>query len=85
MSKKEMGIAVRALAQYASDCSGNGEYLEMKRAFDIALNIANMYELREAEWICATGCTYINEAFEELEHEIEEGKKAQKIYDRLRR
>lgn len=26
MSKKEMGIAVRALAQYASDCSGNGDY-----------------------------------------------------------
>ncbi len=47
MSKKEMGLAVKALAQYASDCSGNGNYIEMNRAFEIALNMANMYELRK--------------------------------------
>lgn len=83
MSKKEMGLAVRALAQYASDCYGNGNYIEMNKVFDIALNIANMYELREAEWIGSTGCVYFNEAMEELEHTIEEGKMAQKVYDEM--
>ena len=42
-----MGLAVRAIAQYASDCSGNGDYLEMDKAFKIAVNMANMYELKE--------------------------------------
>ena len=83
MSKKEMGLAVRALAQYASDCSGNGDYIEMNKAFEIALNMANMYELREAEWICNIGCVYFNEAMEELEHTIEEGEKAQDILNEL--
>ena len=83
MSKKEMGLAVRALAQYASDCSGNGDYLEMKKAFNIALNMANMYELREENWIVNTYDTYLSEAFEELEHTIEEGEKAQDILNEL--
>ena len=29
MSRKEIGLAVKAIAQYASNCSGNGDYLEM--------------------------------------------------------
>lgn len=41
MSKKEMGLAVRAIVQYPSDCSGNADYLEMNKAFKIALNMAN--------------------------------------------
>ncbi len=85
MGKKEMGLAVRALAQYASDCSGNGNYIEMNRAFEIALNMANMYELREAEWICNIGCVYFNEVMEELEHVIEEGERAQDILNELKK
>lgn len=84
MSKKEMGIAVRAIIQYASDCSGNADYLEMNKAFKIALNMANMYELKEAEWVGNTACIYINDALDELQHEIEEGKTAQKILDEIK-
>jgi len=85
MSKKEMGLAVRALARYASDCFGNGDYIEMNKAFEIALNMANMYELKEAEWICNIGCVYFNEAMKELKHEIEKGKRAQDILSELKK
>lgn len=78
-----MGLAIKALAQYASDCMGNGDYIEMRNTFDIARHMANMYELREAEWIGNTACTYINEALEELQHEIEQGETAQKLYNIL--
>lgn len=85
MSKKEMGLAVRAIAQYASDCSGNADYLEMDKAFKIALNIANMYELREEEFIVNTYDVYLSEAMEELEYEIAQGEKARDILDELER
>lgn len=84
MSRKEMGLAVRAIVQYASDCSGNADYLEMNKAFKIALNMANVYELKEAEWVGNTACIYINDALDELQHEIEEGKTAQKILDEIK-
>lgn len=79
MSRKEMGLAVRAIAQYASDCSGNGDYLEMDKAFKIALNMANMYEFKEENWMANTYGVYLSEAVEELKHEIAEGEKAQDI------
>ncbi len=85
MNKKEMGLAVRALVQYASDCFENGDYIEMNEAFKIALNMANMYELREAEWIYNISCVYFNEAMEELKHEIEEGERAQDILNELKK
>lgn len=85
MSRKEMGLAVRALGQYASDCSGNGDYLEMDKAFKIATNMASMYELREEDWIVNTYDEYLSEVVEELEHEIAEGLKAQDILDELDR
>lgn len=83
MSKKEMGLAVRAIAQYASDCSGNGDYLEMDKAFKTALNMCYMYQLREEDWVASTYGIYLSEAVEELEHEIEEGQKAQDILNKL--
>lgn len=85
MSKKEMGLAVRAIAQYASDCSGNGNYLEMDTAFKIAVNMANMYELKEEDWIVNTYSVYLSEAMGELEHEMAEGKRAQDIFNELSR
>lgn len=33
--KKEMGIAVQAITQYADDCMGNGDYIEMVIYFPI--------------------------------------------------
>ena len=83
MSKKQMGLAVRAIAQYASDCSGNADYLDMDKAFKIALNMANMYELKEENWIVNTYGVYLSEAVEELQHEIAEGEKAQDILNEL--
>ena len=51
MNKKEMGITVKGLVEYASECFGNGDYKEMVKTFDIALSIANMYELYEYDWV----------------------------------
>ena len=85
MSKKEMGLAVRALVQYASDCFGNSDYIEMNEAFKIALNMANMYELREEDQIVNTYGVYLSEAFEQLESTIEEGRKAQNILDKIKK
>lgn len=85
MGRKEMGLAVRAIAQYASDCSGNGDYLEMDKAFKIATNMASMYELKEIDWIVNTYGIYLSEAVEELEHEIVEGEKAQDILNESNR
>lgn len=83
MSKKEMGLAIRAMAQYASDCSGNGDYLEMDKAFKIALNMANMYELREEDWIVNVYGTYLSEAKQDLEDDIAAGEIAQDILNGL--
>ncbi len=83
MSKKEIGLAVRAVAHYASDCFGNGDYIGMRDAFDIARQMANMYELKEAEWVGNIACTYINEALKELQHDIEQGETAKELYDIL--
>lgn len=83
-SKREMGLAVRALVQYADDCSGNGDYLEMNEAFKIALNMANMYELREEDQIVNTYGVYLSEALDQLKSTVEEGIKAQELYNKLR-
>lgn len=83
MSKKEMGLAVKALAQYADDCLGNGDYLEMDEAFKIALNIANMHELKEMDWIADLYATYLDEATENLEEEIAKGNAAKRTLDIL--
>ena len=85
MSRKEIGLAVKAIAQYASNCSGNGDYLEMDNAFKIALNMANMYELKEEDWILNTYGAYLSEAIGELEREMAEGKRAQDIFNELSR
>lgn len=55
----------------------------MREAFEVALNMANMYELREENWIVNTYSTYLSEAIEKLEHTIEEGEKAQDILNEL--
>lgn len=83
MNRKEMGLAVKALVQYASDCSGNSEYLEMNRAFQIALGMAYMYELKEEKWIASTYNVYLSEAKNELADTISEGQKAQDILVKL--
>lgn len=83
MSRKEMGLAVRAIAQYASDCSGNADYLEMDKAFKIALNMTYMYELREEDLITRIYSEYLSEAIEELKHEVAEGENAQDILNKL--
>ena len=78
-----MGLAVRAIAQYASDCFGNGDYLEMDKAFKIAVNMANMYELREEDWIVNVYGTYLSEAKQDLEYNIAARKIAQNILNEL--
>ena len=83
MSRKEMGLAVRAIAQYASDCCGNADYLEMVKAFEIALDTAYVYELREEDWIAGIYSEYLSEAVKELEYEIARGKNAQDILNEL--
>lgn len=45
--------------------------------------MANMYELKEAEWVGNIACTYINEALKELQHDIEQGETAKELYDIL--
>lgn len=78
-----MGLAVRAIAQYASDCSGNGDYLEMGKAFKIAVNMASMYELKEEDWIVNVYGTYLSEAKQDLEDDIAAGEIAQNILNEL--
>ncbi len=61
--KKEMGITVKGLMQYAEEClSSIGDYKEMVQTLDIALNIANMYELYEEDWIKRMRDFYMHEA-----------------------
>lgn len=84
MGKKEMGLAVRALAQYASDCAGNGEYIEMKKTFDVAKRMAGLYELREEEQISNLAQDYLSDAIEDLEYDIEAGEYAKNILSALK-
>lgn len=84
MSRKEMGLAVRALGQYASDCNcSTGDYIEMVTALNVAKNLANMYELREEEWINDIYHCLVSDAMETLRETIDEGKKAQDVFDEL--
>ena len=62
MNKKEMGVTVKGLVEYASECFGNGDYKEMVKTFDIALSIANMYELFEYDWVKRMSDFYMHEA-----------------------
>ena len=84
MSKKEMGLAVRALGQYASEClCSTGNYIEMISALNVASNLANMYELREEKWINDIYHCYVTEAMDTLRETMEKGKEAEKIFDEL--
>lgn len=60
--KKQMGITVKGLVDYASECFDNGDYKEMVKTFDIALSIANMYELIEYDWVKRMNDFYTHEA-----------------------
>ena len=79
ITKKDYGIAVTALAEYASDCWGNGELIEMKQTFEIAINMANMHELREEEWVKNLYRNYMSGITHELKEEIKRGETARKI------
>lgn len=84
MSRKEMGLAVRALGQYADDClCGTGDYIEMVSALNVAKNLASMYELREEEWINDIYHRFVVEAMDTLEETMKKGKEAQDIFDEL--
>ena len=75
--KKEMGIVVQAITQYADDCMGNGDYIEMVNALKIALNMANMYFIKHFYK------HYIAEVKDDLQETIHQGEYAQQYLDLL--
>lgn len=84
MSRKEMGLAVRALEQYADDClGGTGDYIEMISALNVAKNLASMYELREEKWINDIYHIYVADAMDTLRETMKKGKEAKDIFDEL--
>lgn len=46
-----MGITVKGLIQYTSECFCNSDYKNMINAFEMVLNMVNRYELREENWV----------------------------------
>lgn len=62
---------------------GNGDYIEMVNALKIALNMANMYELREEEDIKHFYKHYIAEVKDDLQETIHQGEYAQQYLDLL--
>lgn len=84
MSKKEMGLAVRALGQYAEDCNcSTGDYIEMVTALNVAKNLANMYELREEKWLDGLYRVLVADAMDTLKETMQQGRKAENIFDEL--
>ena len=84
MSKKEMGIAVKALADYADDCFSWEDYVEMTKAFKVAISMASTYELREENWLDNMYNSYLSEVFDELNSKITEGRESQNVLDELK-
>ncbi len=81
--KKEMGIAVKAIAQYAEEQLNNGNYVEMVNAFKVALNMADMYKLREMEDLKNSYIFFVNDAKTDLQAYIKMGERAQKELDMI--
>lgn len=87
MNKKEMGITIKGLMQYAEICLDNETYQELNNVLDIAFAIACVWELKEIDKVEEDSKFYrymarkqISEDMETIEKEIAKLSKLQEAY-----
>ena len=57
MNKKEMGITVKGLMEYAEICLDSENYQELDNVLNIAFTIANVWDLKEIDCV-ERNCDY---------------------------
>ena len=87
MSKKEMGITVKGLIEYAEICIDNENYQELSNVLDIAFSIACAWDLKEIDEVdkACKSCriaarAQISEDMKRIEKEIAKLSKLNEAY-----
>lgn len=87
MKKKEIGITVKGLMEYAEICLDNENYQELNNVLNIAFSIANAWDLQEIEQV-EESCNFyrilaknqIKEDMDKIEKEVAKLTKLKAIY-----
>lgn len=87
MNKKEMGITVKGLIEYAEICMDNENYQELSNVLDIAFSIACAWDLKEIDEVdeACKSCriaarVQISEDMKRIEKEIAKLSKLKEAY-----
>lgn len=87
MKKKEIGITVKGLMEYAEICLDNENYQELNNVLNIAFSIASAWDLQEIEQV-EESCNFyrilaknqIKEDMDKIEKEVAKLTKLKAIY-----